>query len=319
MFNGAGTRITITGAFILSNGNPNWAESFTVANRRVRLTSAGGRSEVTPTISTTGAPSTFSLLAVGGYSAPNFQRNGDFNMTAATGVDLSGVTEATLVDNLDNEITGVNRITFLTGLTVDPVANTATISANAFSFDGNETDTNATPGRRVKLYRPTLGPMWDLVSHASFTVSSPSDVRTAGIGAVYPEATPPGTLDGGAKTGTYSNIAGAGATIGDLSITAALNVNGGGDLKGVSSIDFYETTTPGIVTGPITLTLPGIDWTVNAAGTTLTIPASVITAKGLNVVTGESWYDGSIDRAFRLHTPATTTPNMITPTITATP
>jgi hypothetical protein len=315
MFNGAGTRITITGAFILSNGNPNWAESFTVANRRVRLTSAGGRSEVTPTISTTGAPSTFSLGGLG-YTAPHFQRDGDLVMTAATGVDLSGVTEATLVDNLGNQITGVNRITFLTGLTVDPVADTATISANAFSFDGNETDTNATPGRRVKLYRPTLGPTWDLVSHESFTVSSPPDVQWAGAAAVYLEATPPGTPDGGAKTGTYSNTAGAGATIGDLSITAALNVNGGGDLKGVSSIDFYEMTTPDIVTTPVpttTLTLPGVDWIVNAAGTTLTIPASVITAKGL------SWYDGSADRAFRLHTPATTTPNMITPTITATP
>jgi hypothetical protein len=61
-FNGTGTQITITAAFILQN-NPSWAESSAVADRRVRLTSAGGQAAFTPNIITTGAPPHSSLAA----------------------------------------------------------------------------------------------------------------------------------------------------------------------------------------------------------------------------------------------------------------
>jgi hypothetical protein len=222
----------------------------------------------------------------------------------AVGEDLSTTTSATLVDNLGVDIPGVNAIPVGANLVISGGGTIATVSADAFDLDGNDVDA-LTAIRRVKLSRPT----GDLISQIPFTVSSPPDVRAGGNGAVvYLEATPPGTADGGAKTGTYSLAAGAGGTVGFLSITSV-----GADLKGVSSIDFWESTTGAIVVGTTTLTLPGVDWTVNAAGTTLTIPAAVITAKGVN------WFTpGSGNRHFRLHTPATT-PDLITPNITAEP
>jgi hypothetical protein len=173
-------------------------------------------------------------------------------------------------------------------------ANTVTIPADAFDLYGNETDA-LTAIRRVKLIRPTI----DLLSVETFTVSSPPDVNGL-VTAVYT-----GAGDGGAASGAYSRARGDGS----ISITGT-----GSDMKGVATIEFWETAGPGpgVVAGTDTLT--PANWTVNAAGDTITISAATLDANGSAWFTPDS---GTATRAFKLTTaagvPVISTPIRATP------
>ncbi len=82
------------------------------------------------------------------------------------------------------------------------------------------------------------------------------------------------TADGGAASGTYSNAAGAGATVGDISVSSP-----GFDMNGVTAIQFWDTNTDTEVAGTTALTTA--NWTVDADGDTITIADAVMDVQGL--------------------------------------
>ena len=123
-----------------------------------------------------------------------------------------------------------------------------------------------------------------MVSSFSFTVSSAPTLSTT-IGTVYA-----GSSDGGASTGTYDRSTGDGS----ISITAPTR-----DMKGIKTIEFWDTGTTASVVGTTTLT-PS-DWTVSTDGLKITNTGATMTAKGLN------WFTPAVTtstRAFRLTTAA---------------
>jgi hypothetical protein len=279
-FNSTGTQITITTTFINDN-NASWANSSSLETMRVKLTTAADQSTTTPNITTTStgtAGPIITSLSGTGFASSNFQRNGTL---IVNGGNLSGVTSVTLVDLNGLEIAGITPIS---GGSLTITSTSVTIAADAFDTDGNETDTNATAGRRVKISTASSS----LISspNTPFTVSSTPDV-SAVAATVYA-----GSASAAAGTGHVHTTG-----TGDILITAV-----GEDMNGVTLIDFWDTNTAAVRAS--TTQLKEGDWTVSADGRTITILKATITANGLNWYTPDS---ATALRAFRLTTAASVT------------
>jgi hypothetical protein len=277
-----GRSITITKA-VLDNNGTNWQAADT--DRRLQLTMAANNTALTPIIAT-GIP-TFTSLA--GVTGNNYRRDSD--ILVINGTDLGGATQVTLVDAAGADIPGVTAL-----LTSNPEANatttTITIGADAFADGNGSLDSTTALGRRVKI------------TFSGSTLTTPND----GTGAFTVSATPTvsalaatayaavGGADGGAAGGTYERNLGNG----NLSVTAV-----GGDMRGVTLIEFWDNGDAAKVVGTTDLTAS--DWTVSGDGHSITITKATMDAKGVD------WYTADTDRQLRLTTAGTQ--NVLTPAI----
>jgi len=302
-FNATGTQITITAAYLTANAL-DWADSSTIANRRVRLISAANQVALTPAIITAGAAEYLTIAASGGYAYPNYQRNGVLTINkvgtadfGTTGAPL--VTSATLVDASGTAITGISPVAVA-------VVNGSqlTIAADAFDNDGKESD-SITANRRLKL---TYASTATLTSSQLFTVSSPPTFGTADV--AYLSVTGAGSDGYVVANDEYDHDAVAGANGGNISISTV-----GQDANGIVSIDFWKTNGGAAVVTGTTQLLPA-DWTVDATGDTVTITKATISAKGLAWFTPDSTGD---NRAFRLNMAYGSADTIISPLIEAQP
>ena len=312
-FDTDGSKLSVTKAYIDTNCAI-WANSGGAASSLVRVTVAGSRptpdagasvlaEDVSPALITTGTTLVFTITGTG-YTAPNFLRSG--TLTATYGSDLAaayGTTGdyAVLVDKNGNELGGVaGRVILGTGLTVSGAV--ATIAADMWDTDGYSVD-SIKADRHIRLVDVDTGNT--LTSLVSFSVHSLPVISATQDTAFFETG---GVVNGYVQADNmYKYSAGTAPNVGDLII----NTTGGLDMKGVKTIAFWETTTGDEVDGTTTLT-PS-DWTVDATGAYITIPAATMLDKGA------AWYAGPVnyDRQLRLGLPDGTT--VSTPTITTQP
>ena len=169
--NNDGTQITISANHLISNSN-GWHDSNGVQNRRVKLTSAADQNATTQTIITSPDLNVFgaisSLTGSGFVSATDFERNGTLIINGANLVEANSVT---LVEANGSDISGVAPLTNANGITFG-ATDSITVPANAFNNDGNETDTTASLGRRVKITFSNGNPAVYSTAASGFTVSN---------------------------------------------------------------------------------------------------------------------------------------------------
>jgi hypothetical protein len=313
-FDPSGGLITISKAY-LDTVVPGWVGSGGVADRRIRVETRMGvaaadttREVVTPSIIT--APTTTSTMTLadsGGYLHPNFDRSGVLTINAVTGTDFTSplVTAVGLADatgTLIGTVTPVAPSAVAAGvITVNAgVLNAVWVAAQdqlADSYSSN---------RRLVLVRASGG---NLTSGQAFTVADTGiNVLLPDYGGVYLGSG--GGVTGGTRTYTYST------DVGGIKINQAAGTDD--DLNGVYKISFWNVTAGTAMAGTTDLYASLGDFTVDAAGDTISITKAIINSKGL------AWYtpaSGAGTRAFRVFIPGTgaSAANTTTPVIAVAP
>jgi len=295
-FSADGTQITIQPSVITTQGalGTAWADSGGAALRRVQLTSAAAQTANTQNIITTGGvPATtlplFTSLA--GPVSGNFDRNS--TQLVITGTNLGTATLVELVDASGNAITNLAGLAPGTTGHASATATTITINNNAtwYTTAGNATnaDTTVALGRRIKITTP------------AGTVTTPGDIT--GAFTISSKLTPFATIDtvfGSSSAGGYNNatdtytVANGNLLISEVGVdpaTIGTTFGSATPMNGVKQIELLGTA-------DAVLTTLTSGWTVNAAGTLITIPAATAALNG--------WGDSSdaADRKVRLTTAA---------------